>query len=64
MLNLISCNETEYNTLIKQQNLKTLNLAIKEIDEQFSVNIEYKEKQLEKSVEEVLKEKFGKDIKF
>ena len=64
VLNLISCNETEYNTLIKQQNLKTLNLAIKEIDEQFSVNIEYKEKQLEKSVEEVLKEKFGKDIKF
>ncbi len=62
-LKLVSNNEVEFNTLNKQQNIKTLNAAIKQIDEQFEVVVEYKEKLHEKSVEEVLKEKFGNDIK-
>lgn len=63
ILKLVSCNEVEFNTLSKSGNLKTLNNAIKQIDESFSVTVEYVEKQHEKTVEEILKEKFGNDIK-
>lgn len=63
-LHLISTNEIEFNTLSKAGNIKTLNQAISGINENLRVEVEYKEKPQEKSVEEVLKEKFGKDIKF
>lgn len=63
VMHLISHNEMEFNMLNKAINLATLNNAINQINEQFSVVVEYKETPKSKSVEEVLKEKFGNDIK-
>ena len=46
-LKLVSNNEVEFNTLNKQQNIKTLNAAIKQIDEQLNSNNPQRDKLIE-----------------
>ncbi len=64
VLTLISSHEQEYKALTKPENLKILNNALSEIKSGYSVNVEYKEEKIEKSVEDILREKFGNDISF
>ena len=61
-LTLISKKEAEYTALTKEENLKILNRTMNEIKSGYAVKVEYKEEKVEKSIEEILKEKFGDDI--
>ena len=62
-LTLVSKNEQEYKTLQKPENLAVLNSAMAEIKKGVSVNVEYKEEKKELSMEELLKQKLGDDLK-
>ena len=61
-LTLISKKEAEYKALTKEENLTILNKIMNEIKSGYSVKVEYKEEKVEKTIEELLKEKFGDDI--
>lgn len=64
VLTLISSHEQEFKALTKPDNLKILNNIMNEIKSGYSINVEYKEEKVEKSVEDILREKFGDDINF
>lgn len=64
VLTLISNHEQEFNALTKPDNIKILNDTMNEIKNGYSVKVEYKEEKIEKSVEDILREKFGDDINF
>lgn len=63
VLTFVCSNEQEFKALTKSDNLKVLNSAIKEINPALSVKVEFKEVKAEKSMEELLKEKLGTDLK-
>lgn len=63
VLTFVCSNEQEFKALTKPDNLKVLNSAIKEINPALSVKVEFKEVKAEKSMEELLKEKLGTDLK-
>ena len=62
-LTLVSKNEQEYKTLQKPENLAVLNSTMAEIKKGVLVNVEYKEEKKELSMEELLKQKLGDDLK-
>ena len=64
VLTLISSKEQEYKALTRPENLNILNKALADIKSGYSVRVEYKEEKVEKSVEDILREKFGNDINF
>ena len=51
-------------TIEPTQYLNILNKALADIKSGYSVRVEYKEEKVEKSVEDILREKFGNDINF
>ena len=63
VLTFVCSNEQEFKALTKSDNLKVLNSAIKEINPALSVKVEFKEVKAEKTMEELLKEKLGTDLK-
>lgn len=63
VLTFVCSNEQEFKALTKPDNLKVLNSAIKEINPALSVKVEFKEVKAEKTMEELLKEKLGTDLK-
>lgn len=63
ILTLTSNNEQEYKTLTKPQNIKILNDCMSEIKSGVTINVVLKQEKKELTVEEILKEKFGKDLK-
>ena len=63
VLTFVCSNEQEFKALTKPDNLNILNSAIKEINPALSVKVEFKEVKAEKSMEELLKEKLGTDLK-
>ena len=63
VLNLVSHNQQEFNTLSKPDNIKILNDALNEIMSGTRINIQYIEEKKEPTIEDLLREKFGDDIK-
>ncbi len=63
VLTLHSSNEQEFKTLTKPDNLKILNDTMNEIENGVKVSVEFKEEKKQPSIEEMLKEKFGNDLK-
>lgn len=63
VLTFVCSNEQEFKALTKSDNLNILNSAIKEINPALSVKVEFKEVKAEKTMEELLKEKLGTDLK-
>lgn len=63
VLTLHSSNEQEFKTLTKPDNLKILNDTMNEIENGIKVSVEFKEEKKQPSIEEMLKEKFGNDLK-
>lgn len=63
VLTFVCSNEQEFKALTKPDNLNILNSAIKEINPALSVKVEFKEVKAEKTMEELLKEKLGTDLK-
>lgn len=63
VLTFVCSNEQEFKALTKLDNLNILNSAIKEINPALSVKVEFKEVKAEKTMEELLKEKLGTDLK-
>lgn len=63
VLTLHSSNEQEFKTLTKPDNLKILNYTMNEIENGVKVSVEFKEEKKQPSIEEMLKEKFGNDLK-
>ena len=62
VLVLKSTNEQEFKTLTKTENLQILNNAMSKINSNITVKVVFEEEKTEKSVEEMLKEKFGSDL--
>ena len=63
VLNLFSQNQQEFNALSKPDNIKILNDALNEIMSGTRINIQYIEEKKEPTIEDLLREKFGDDIK-
>ncbi len=63
VLTITSNNLQEYNTLKKSNNIDILNNALNQVVKGAKINIEYKEEEVEPSVEDLLKSKLGDNIK-
>lgn len=62
VLTLVSNNEQEYKVLNKPENITALNDAMKDVQANIKVSVEYKEIVKELTTEELLKQKLGGDL--